>query len=122
MWTINLTEYVFISGALLIINAWGRICPSYYNLNPRFDDLSDAIFCLTDRILDALRYFRLYKFAMRTGTDPVMTFLAFYLCGKFDWYTTAVRGWFVSYNPESGEVIGLQAESIPASRLVRSSD
>lgn len=51
-----------------------------------------------------------------------MTAMNFHRCGEVDSGRTAVRDGFVSYNFETGSVIGLEAETIPANRRVRSSD
>lgn len=59
------------------------------------------------KILDALQYFRLYKLALRMGTDPVLTAMAFHGCSKVDWETTAVRYGFILYEFRTGEVHGL---------------
>lgn len=63
------------------------------------------LFWLPVKILDALRYFGLYKFACRMGTDPVLTALAFHRCGEVDWSKTAVRDGFVAYDFPTGEVL-----------------
>lgn len=68
MWIVYLTEYVFMSRAMFVVNAEDRACPSYYTWNQRFDNLSDGIlFRLLEKILDALRYLGLYKFCSANG-------------------------------------------------------
>lgn len=77
MWTIGLTEYVYKSGVMYVINARDKACPSCYISNPWFDNLSGSIlFSLPDRILDALKYFGLYNFALRISNDPIVTAVA----------------------------------------------
>lgn len=71
VWTIALTLYVFMTGAMFVVGARDGVCPSHYILKPRFDGLNASIlFCLLDKILDALKLSGLYKFALRMGTDP----------------------------------------------------
>lgn len=83
MSTIVSTECVFTSGAMFVINSREDTRPSHYTLNPRFDNLSGCIlFRLLDKSLDALKYFDLYQFALRMGTDPVMMAVGFHRCGE----------------------------------------
>lgn len=64
MWTIALTKYVVMPGSMFVVNVRDRACAGYYSLNPRFDNLSGSIpFRLPNKILDALKYFGLYKLA-----------------------------------------------------------
>lgn len=102
---------------MFVIKAWNRACPSYYNYNSRFDDRSSSIlFRLPDKRLDVLKYFALYKYTLRLDTDPVKTIMGFHSCEENDWVQTAVRDEFMSYNLETREVIGLEAETIPANK------
>lgn len=85
MWTTTLTEYVFITSAVFVVSAREGACPSYYALNHRFDNVSCSIhFRLPDKSLDTLKYFGLYRFALRMGTDPVETAVVFHRCGEVD--------------------------------------
>lgn len=118
-----MTANEFTPGITFVVNARDSVCPSYHTLNPQFDDLSGSIlFRLRDKILDSLKYFGLYKFASRIGTDPVMMAKAFHRCGEANWGVTAVRDGFLSYRIEAGEVICLEADIIPAKIRVGSSD
>lgn len=81
-----------MSCALYLINAADRACPSYYILNHRVDTLSGSmLFHVLDNILDVLKYFGLYRFALQMGTDPIKTDFAFHRCRKFDLERMAVR-------------------------------
>lgn len=115
VWTITLTEYVFISGTIFVINARDGAYSGYYSLNPQFDNLSGSIlFSLPDKLLGALRYFGINKIALRLGTDLVMTVAAFHRCKEVDWDRAVARDWFLSNHFEMSEVTGLEAETIPA--------
>lgn len=72
--------------------------------------------------MDALKYVCLYKFESQMETDPVMTAMEVHRCGKAYWGSTVVRDGFVSYTFATGKAIGLEEETIPASKQVRSSD
>lgn len=56
------------------------------------------------------------------GTNPVMKLMALHRCREVDWDRKSVRDGFVSYKFETGEVIGLEAQTVPANERVRSSD
>lgn len=60
-----------MSGTMFIVNFSDRSTPHYYILNPWTDDLSGVLFRISDKITDALKYFSLYRFAFRMGTDSV---------------------------------------------------
>lgn len=97
VWTVALTEYVFMSGSMLVINVQNGVCLSYYTSNSRSESLNDSLlFSLPDTILNAFNYFGRYQFALRMKTDPIMTAMEFYRYGEADWGITAVRNWFVS--------------------------
>lgn len=48
--------------------------------------------------------------------------MTFHPCMKVDWSRKAVRDGFVSYDFQSGEVIGLEEETVQTSKQLRSSD
>lgn len=74
VWTISLSEYVFMSSAMFVIGARNGACTSYYTLNHWFDNLSGSLLSpLLDKLLNVLRYFCLYKLRLQMGTDPLMT-------------------------------------------------
>lgn len=64
------------------------------------------------KILGALKYFGLYRFSQRMGTDPVMTAMVFHWSSKVDCERTAVCDRFVLYELCTGEVYWLGAESV----------
>lgn len=47
IWTIALTEYVFMAGAVFIVNAKDGVCSTYYSVNLRFDHTSGGgdVYC-----------------------------------------------------------------------------
>lgn len=58
--------------ALRVVVARERSTTRYFRLNPRLNNLSESVmFWLFDKISDTLKYFSLYQFALRMGTDPV---------------------------------------------------
>lgn len=68
---------------MVVMNASDGACHCYYASKSRFDSLSGCpLFHLPDKRLDALKYFGLYKFGLRIGTDPVMTFIGLRRCGE----------------------------------------
>lgn len=56
------------------------------------------------------------------GTDPVFTAIAFHGCGEVGCGRIAIRNGFMSYKLQSDRVIGLEVETIQASRKIRCSD
>lgn len=89
--TITLTEYVFMSGTISVTISRHMDGRSYYSLNPRLDNLSGSIlFQLPDESFDALKYFGLYKFALRMGTDSVIMTMAFHRCVEVNSGRTAI--------------------------------
>lgn len=101
-WTIALTEYIFMSGAMIVIYDRDRACPSYYTYNYRFNNLSGyLLFPLSYRILDALRYLSLYTFALRMDTNSVLTAVVFHHFGELEWARPAVLLCLVSYDFQS---------------------
>lgn len=54
-WTIALAKDGFMSSAMFVINVWDGVCPKYYTLNQRFDNLSGSLlFCLLDKLFYAV--------------------------------------------------------------------
>lgn len=85
VWAIALTEYGMIAGAALVISARHAACPSCYTSNTWFGNLSEGeLFRLSNKILDGLQYFNLYKFAQCMGTYPVLTALAIHRFDRTD--------------------------------------
>lgn len=83
-----------------------------------------AVNCLVlrSKILAALKYFGLYKFAHRIDTDPILTAMASHGCSKVDWKKTAVRDGFVLYDFRTGEAYGLSKEAKASTKRIRSED
>lgn len=72
IWTMVLTEYVFMAGAMFVSNAREGTSPSYYTYNPRSNHIGNSLlFLLLPNILDTLKYFGLNNFARCMGTNPV---------------------------------------------------
>lgn len=67
--------------SMFIVNDKDGACSSYYTGNLRFEMVSEGLlFWLSAKIFGNLRYFGLYSFALRKGTDAVLMFLAFKRC------------------------------------------
>lgn len=63
IWTFALTEYVFMTGAIFVINIRDVACHSFYTYNPRFDDVGDSLLSrLPTKIPSGPRFLGLYKF------------------------------------------------------------
>lgn len=123
LWTIDLTEYVFLTVVIFVINVKDCAYGSYDTHNPRFDRVGGSLlFCLPVKDLDVLKYFVLYEFAQRMTTDPVFTVLAFRRCSEEDWEKTAVPDGSFLYDFRTVEVYGLEEESIPAAKRIRNVD
>lgn len=89
--TVALGRYVFMAGTVLVASAKDGPPPRYYTVKPRFDPLRvSVLFLLSNMILDALKYFRLHRFAICMGTDPVRTGLAVHRRFEIDWTKTAL--------------------------------
>lgn len=43
VWTIALTEYIFLTGTVLAISANDRVCAGYYTDNQRFDHVTGSL-------------------------------------------------------------------------------
>lgn len=43
VWTIALTEYAFMSGAVFLVKPSDGACPSYFTLNPEFENMGGSI-------------------------------------------------------------------------------
>lgn len=68
-----------MAAGIFVINDRDRACLMYCTVNARLNNLSEAVLIrLSDKILDALKYFGLYKFALHMGNDPVLTALLLY--------------------------------------------
>lgn len=80
IWTIALTDFVFMAGVMFIVNDKDAACLTCDTENFRFQKVFGWIrFRLSAKILDTLLYSGLYRFALRMETDPVLTVLAFKL-------------------------------------------
>lgn len=61
IWTIALTVYVFMAGAMFIVNAKDGACLNYYTGNLWIEHVSEKLlFRLPVKILDTVEYFGLY--------------------------------------------------------------
>lgn len=56
------------------------------------------------------------------GTDWDLTAMVFHRCFEIDWEGISVRDGFVSHDFRAGESYGLEEESIPAAKRMRSDD
>lgn len=72
--------------------------------------------------MEAFKCFGLYKFALGMGNNRVLMPLAFDRCGEVDWRKKGVQNGFVSYDFQGGEVFGLGAETVQASKGIRIND
>lgn len=119
----SVAEFAFLTGVMLVINAADGSCASYYSRSPRFDHVRGSIlFRLPVKILDAIRYFGLYKFARRIGTAPVLAVILFHRCFEVKWEKTVLRDGYVSYDFRTGDVYGIEDETKPASKRIRGDD
>lgn len=72
VWTIALTEYVFMADTTFVISARPGACSQYSTLSNRFEKWSRGVLSrLSDMILDVLKYLGLCELVVRTGSDPV---------------------------------------------------
>lgn len=105
LWTVALTEYVFLGGVIFVINIRHRDYASYYAHNPRFDHAGGSLlFGLLLKFIDALEYLGLYRLTQRMDTGPILTIMAFHQCSWGDWERTAVRDGLVLNNFRTAEV------------------
>lgn len=105
---------------MFVVNVREGPTPWHYTLNPRFNNFGEGVlFQFFDQLLDALKYFGLYRFALRVGTDPVRTALAIHQYSEIDWTKIALQDGFVSYDCDSGEVYNLADEVVPAGKRGR---
>lgn len=123
LWTVVLKVYVFLANVMFLINAKHGACLICYTHNRWLDRVSDSLlFQLSVKVLDALKYFVLFKFAQSIGADPVSTTIVFHRCAAVDWEKTAAGDGFVSYDFRTCEVYGREEESIPAVKRIRGND
>lgn len=62
------------------------------------------VFWLSEKIVGALKYFCLYRFALCMSNDPVQTTLVIHRCSEVNWSNTASENGSVSYVFESGKI------------------
>lgn len=109
-----------MAGRIFVVNVRDGFTPQYYTLNPRFDNLSaDVLFRLFDIILDARKYFRLYRLVLGMDTDQVETALKIHQCSEIDWTKVALKDGFLSYEIKNSEVFDLKEEAVTAGRRAR---
>lgn len=83
--TISPTKYVFVAGAMFVINATDGTFPRYYTLSNRFGALSGGVmFRLSGKSLGACKYFGQYSFTFGMSTDSVRTALPIHKCSEID--------------------------------------
>lgn len=117
MWIIALIKHVFMCGTIFLDNAMDGACRSYYTLNSRCDNLiGSLLFPFSDKLLYAFEYFCLFIFPLQMYTDAARTAKALLRCGQVVWGRLAPQDGFVSYNFETGEFIGLEVGTAPASK------
>lgn len=120
VWTIAVTENIFMAGAVFVINARNSVCPSYCAYSYLFDILTGSLlFSLLDKFMAALKYSGIYKFSWRMATNYVSTDLALHRYSEVDWAKTAVRDEYVPYDSQTVKVIGMEVEIVQARMPVR---
>lgn len=123
IWTTALMEFVFMAGEMFIVNANVGDCSTYYSGVLLFYHVSGRLlFRLSATFLDTLMYIGLYTSALRMGTEPVLTALAFMRGTEVDWGKLATKYGFVLYAFESRQVLMLEKESIQVEKGVRCSE
>lgn len=120
LWTTALTEYVFSTDAIFVLNAKDGSFASYYTGNPRVDHMgASLLICLEVKFFGALKYLGLYKIAQYIRMDLFLTAMALHRCCKRDCKKTAVRDGPVSYNLFTCKVYGLEKETVSAAHQIR---
>lgn len=108
---------------IFAINSKDGARASYYIHNLRFDHMGGSrLFRFPVKVLDAFKYFSIYKFALRLRTDLILTAMAFHRCCEVSWEMTAVHDGLGSYDFLTGEVYRLKDESIPTVKWVSIDD
>lgn len=78
--------------AMLTGNDDGGVYSTYYTEDIRFDHVSVGLLTRPPaKILDIIVYSGLYTFSSRTGTDPVLTAIAFKQCMAVGWGKKATK-------------------------------
>lgn len=92
IWTIAITEYVPMARGMFTMNAQNRSSGSYCIGSLSFDNVSGSRrFFLSYKILDALKFFGLYKFSLGVNNDLMLTALAIKRCSEVDWKKIATN-------------------------------
>lgn len=109
-----------MASVMFVVHAKDGDGTSYYTDKARFDHIGGSLlFRLLPKLLDGLKYYGLYRFAHRMGTDPVLPAMSFNWCFEVDRGKTVVRNNFVSYDFCTGKFYGLQQKSVPTTKRVR---
>lgn len=75
VWPITQHMYVFLAGTIFVSSVLDCARPSYDTHRFRFDNIiSSLVFRLLDKFLEELKYFGLYTFKLRIGTDLSVVF------------------------------------------------
>lgn len=72
-------------GAIFVVNARSGAYLIYYNYNSRLDHVVDSLLFRLSKIIDALKYFGLYKFTHGMGTDLILKVMEIYCFHAVDW-------------------------------------
>lgn len=72
-----------------------------------------------DKNLEKVKYFVLYRLALRTGTSPFRTALALHQCLEIVRVYMVLRDGFVSYDIKKKEVLYLAKKVLSASKKAR---
>lgn len=67
----------------------------------------------SDKVVDALKCYDLYWFALRMGTDLVRTALAIHGCSEVDWTKSTLDDGFVLYDFAGVTIFNLKEEVVP---------
>lgn len=68
---------------MLVVSGKSGACISYLTHTRRIEDVSGSLlFYIPLKIYDTLKYFGLYGFVLRMGTDPFLTVNMFYRCSE----------------------------------------
>lgn len=100
-------------GDVFLVSGKDGASPSYYAGKKWFADVSRGIFLrFSEKDLDALVYFRLFKFAQRIGFDLVLMASAIRRCVEVYWSKSETKRLFVGLNFSTAEGPGLVEASV----------
>lgn len=74
-----LTDCVFMTREMFVINVMDVTCPSYFHCNGWLENTGGSLlFEIPSKTFGALKYFDSYRFASRMGSYAVLTSLAYH--------------------------------------------